>query len=75
MEDVGVAGGMKTQLSSSSTRNRGLAGPGNPAVYEASTETFSTVPIPGVGTFYMEGKQFKVPEGTRVTWKTVELKK
>ena len=74
MEDIGV-GGMKTLLSASSVRSRGLPGAGSSTAYESSTETFSTLPIPGVGTFYMEGKEFKVPAGTRVTWKTVDLKK
>jgi hypothetical protein len=75
MEDIASVAGMKTLMSASSLRSRSFPHPGNLTVYESATETFSNLPIPGVGTFYMEGKQFRVPEGLHVTWKTVDVKK
>jgi hypothetical protein len=75
MEEIAAPGGMKTILSSSSVRSRTFQNPAAPAVYEASTETFSTLPIPGVGTFLMEGRRFILPEGMRIVWRTVELKR
>jgi hypothetical protein len=38
-------------------------------------ETIRTADLPGVGTFFVEGAQFKLPAGLHMLWRTVELKK
>ncbi len=42
-----------------------------------STRTETEVPfkVPGVSTFFMEGRDFRIPEGMRMTWVTTKLEK
>jgi hypothetical protein len=36
-------------------------------------ETLSTAELPGVGTFFMQGTHFRLPEGLRMNWRTQDL--
>jgi hypothetical protein len=38
-------------------------------------ENVRTAELPGVGTFFVEGSRFHLPEGLHMVWRTVELKK
>jgi hypothetical protein len=38
-------------------------------------ENIRTEELPGVGTFFVEGARFTLPEGLHMLWKTVDLKK
>ncbi|HEV8037976.1 MAG TPA: hypothetical protein VGP62_03865 [Bryobacteraceae bacterium] len=39
------------------------------------TETEITFKVPGVSTFFMEGRDFRIPEGMQMTWVTTKLGK
>jgi hypothetical protein len=39
-------------------------------VYRSQTESLRPREAPGVGTFFMTGDQFRLPEGLRMVWRT-----
>lgn len=41
----------------------------------SETETYAPIPVPGVTTFFMEGVRFRLPEGLRMTWRTINVMK
>lgn len=41
----------------------------------SETETYSTVPIPGVSTFFVDGARFQLPENLHMVWRTIKLAK
>jgi hypothetical protein len=43
------------------------------SVYGASTTNYRTGDIPGVGTFFVAGEDFRIPAGWTTTWETMEL--
>jgi hypothetical protein len=47
--------------------------PGVGTMTTSQTEAYSIRQIPGVGSFFVEATKFRLPEGLRMTWRTVDL--
>jgi hypothetical protein len=63
--------GLSLTLSTSTAETRELGlGAG---LTISKTETYLTVPVPGVSTFFMEGSSFRLPEGLLMSWRSVKL--
>jgi hypothetical protein len=41
----------------------------------SETETYAPIPVPGVSTFFIEGARFRLHEGLRMTWRTMNVVK
>jgi len=65
--------GLQSSFGSSKSRTSdyGLGG----SLTTSETESYWTVPIPGVSTFFIEGASFRLPEGLHMVWHTVKLAK
>lgn len=59
----------KSKLFSSTTTMQGFR------VESSAADTLNLQELPGVGSFFMEGTQFKLPRGLKMTWRTVALPK
>ena len=75
LESVQQIAGLAHSLSTSSSKSVNFSG-GMVAqgfrVDTASTTTLHFREIPGVGSFYMLGTQFSLPQGMKMVWKTLE---
>ena len=47
--------------------------PGNHARYDTVSETRTLSKLPGVGTFFVAGPSFRLPQGLKMVWKTRAL--
>lgn len=45
------------------------------SITHTDTEMDFAIPIPGVSVFFLDGVSFRLPEGLRMTWRTVRLAK
>jgi len=73
MLSVVPTAGLSLTVSTSKTETRDLGPVGSLA--SSRTETYLAVPIPGIGTFFMEGSNFRLPEGLLMDWRSVKLAK
>src|SRR5579859_1490101 len=71
MESVDPLPDLQWLLSTSRTKTRDFGVLGDMTTSE--TEVYRTIPIPGVGIFYMQAAKFRLPEGMRMTWRTVSV--
>ncbi len=78
LHSVQPVAGLSTALrtsSSKSTRYPSTSAMQGFRVEAGSSETLYFRELPGVGTFFMSGTQFRLPRGFRMTWQTVALPK
>lgn len=78
LESVQKVAGLARTLSTSSAKSVNFAGgmvTQGLRVDTTSTSTLHYREIPGVGSFYMIGTEFKLPQGLKMDWKTLEQPK
>ncbi|MBI5281319.1 MAG: hypothetical protein HY858_06520 [Candidatus Solibacter usitatus] len=76
LQSVEQVAGLQWMLSSSSHKAERLSGGSTMqgvTVNTSHTENIYVRDLPGVGTFFMTGTQFRLPRGLKMTWQTVEL--
>jgi len=61
LENLGRVSGADFTLVTDTTRNKQVAG---------TTEILSLPPVPGVGLFFVRGRNLELPAGFRMSWKT-----
>lgn len=74
MESVEPLPNLQWLLSTSRTKTL-EAGLHGGSMTTSETEVYRVMEIPGVSTFFMEATKFRLPEGLRMTWRTVSVAK
>jgi hypothetical protein len=74
MESVEALPNLQWLLSTSRTKTLELGLRGG-VMTNSETEVYHAIPLPGVSTFFMEAKKFRLPEGLRMMWRTVSVTK
>ncbi|HXI43090.1 MAG TPA: hypothetical protein VNH83_24120, partial [Bryobacteraceae bacterium] len=74
MESVDALPSLQWLLSTSRTKTIELGIRGG-IMTNSETEVYRAIPIPGVSTFFMQAAKFRLPEGLRMTWRTVSVTK
>ncbi|MBI5084300.1 MAG: hypothetical protein HZB13_06855 [Acidobacteria bacterium] len=76
LQSMDQVAGLRWMLSSSSQKADRLSGGSlmqGTTVNTTHTENRYVQDLPGVGTFFMTGTQFRLPRGLKMIWQTVEL--
>jgi hypothetical protein len=74
MESVDTLPDLQWLLSTSRTKTLEL-GIRSGIMTTSETEVYRAIPIPGVSTFFMHATKFRLPDGLRMTWRTVSVAK
>ena len=78
LESVQQVAGLARALTTSSAKSLNFSGGMVAQGFRVDTTSTSTLhyrEIPGVGSFYMTGTEFKLPQGLKMVWKTMEQPK
>lgn len=70
LKSADPAPGFEWYLTTNSEGRTLAPGGGTGTAYMSTTERIRTRQLPGVGTFFMRGSHFRLPEGYKLTWKT-----